>query len=120
MDKQEWLTRRDGGGGISVENLPAALERLAAYEDAEEQGRLVRLPCKVGTRLYHVAKLTDKVTEYTVDGFEVYETVSYLVLQRYGERKSVPVACLRESYFFTSAEAEAALQEREEAAGNGA
>lgn len=30
MDKQERLTRRDDGGGISVANLPAALERLAA------------------------------------------------------------------------------------------
>ena len=27
------------------------LEKLAAYEDAEEQGLLVRLPCKVGDTL---------------------------------------------------------------------
>lgn len=29
-----------------------ALERLAAYEDAEEQGLLLRLPCKVGDAAY--------------------------------------------------------------------
>ena len=29
-----------------------ALEKLAAYEDLEEQGLLVRLPCKVGDTVY--------------------------------------------------------------------
>ena len=28
------------------------LDKLAAYEDAEEQGLLVRLPCKVGDKVY--------------------------------------------------------------------
>lgn len=27
-------------------------EKLAAYEDAEEQGLLIRLPCKVGSNIY--------------------------------------------------------------------
>ena len=30
------------------------LNRLAEYEDAEEQGLLVRLPCKVGDRVYGI------------------------------------------------------------------
>lgn len=30
------------------------LEKLADYEDLEEQGRLVKLPCKVGARLYWI------------------------------------------------------------------
>lgn len=30
------------------------IKKLAAYEDAEEQGRLVRLPCKVGTAIWRV------------------------------------------------------------------
>lgn len=30
-----------------------AIEKLAAYEDAEEQGLLLRLPCKVGDMLYY-------------------------------------------------------------------
>lgn len=29
-----------------------AMEKLAAYEDAEEQGLLLRLPCKVGDTVY--------------------------------------------------------------------
>ena len=31
-----------------------ALNRLAEYEDMEEQGLLVRLPCKVGDRVYGI------------------------------------------------------------------
>ena len=31
------------------------LTKLADYEDAEEQGLLLRLPCKVGDTVYHIA-----------------------------------------------------------------
>lgn len=31
-----------------------AIEKLAAYEDAEEQGLLLWLPCKVGDKLYRI------------------------------------------------------------------
>lgn len=33
-----------------------AMEKLADYEDSEEQGLLLRLPCKVGDTLYRVNK----------------------------------------------------------------
>lgn len=39
-----------------------AIVRLAAYEDAEEQGLLVRLPCKVGD------------TVFLVEGHSVYKS----------------------------------------------
>ena len=29
-------------------------ERLKAYEDMEEQGLLLRIPCRIGTRIYQV------------------------------------------------------------------
>lgn len=31
-----------------------ALDKLAAYEDAEEQGRLIVLPCKIGTPCFRI------------------------------------------------------------------
>lgn len=37
---------------VTVKDEQDALQKLAAYEDAEEQGRLVRLPCKVGDTIY--------------------------------------------------------------------
>lgn len=33
-------------------NLQALINKLAAYEDAEEQGLLLQLPCKVGDTVY--------------------------------------------------------------------
>lgn len=33
-----------------------ALEKLAAYEDAEEQGLFLRLPCKVGDKVYLISE----------------------------------------------------------------
>lgn len=33
-------------------NLQALINKLAAYEDAEEQGLLLKLPCKVGDTVY--------------------------------------------------------------------
>lgn len=44
----------------------AAADKLAAYEDAEEQGRLVMLPCKVG----------DKVRDKIADHIFTIETVA--------------------------------------------
>lgn len=37
---------------LSPDEITAALSRLAEYEAAEREGRLVRLPCKVGTVIY--------------------------------------------------------------------
>lgn len=37
---------------LSGEYLYPAIEKLATYEDLEEQGLLVRLPCKVGDDVY--------------------------------------------------------------------
>ena len=50
------------------------LDKLATYEDLEEQGLLVRLPCKVGDYLYcivngEVKKL--KVHSFGVSDFEI-------------------------------------------------
>ena len=37
-----------------------ALNRLAEYEDAEEQGLLLRLPCKVGDSYFAIKKFCDE------------------------------------------------------------
>ena len=39
-------------------------EKLAAYEDLEEQGLLVRLPCKVGTKVYAISSFLDCIYNY--------------------------------------------------------
>lgn len=42
------------------------LEELKSYKDAEEQGLLVRLPCKVGTEVYYILGIPNK-TPCTID-----------------------------------------------------
>lgn len=41
------------------EEIDAVYRKLKAYEDAEEQGLLLRLPCKVGTIIYKIENNTD-------------------------------------------------------------
>lgn len=65
-------TYSDGTHG-AADNLPCGensygykgllLEALGKYEDLEEQGRLLRLPCKVGSNIYRI----------TDDGIDVAE-----------------------------------------------
>lgn len=58
----ERLTERDCNGDVYVKqhDYVAASERLAEYEDLEEQGKLLRLPCKVGTRIYKIVYCLDR------------------------------------------------------------
>ena len=43
-----------------------AMEKLADYEDLEEQGRLIKLPCKVGDTVYLI-KNSEKIVERKAD-----------------------------------------------------
>ena len=43
-----------------------AMEKLADYEDLEEQGRLIKLPCKVGDTVYLI-KNSEKIAERKAD-----------------------------------------------------
>lgn len=49
------------------------MKRLAEYEDAEEQGLLLRLTCKVGSTLYQ--PINSHVNEYKVIGlcFDIFQ-----------------------------------------------
>ena len=88
------------------------VEKLAEYEDLEEQGLLLRLPCKVGDKAYYVHK--GGIDEVEVDSFfinvNVFANVSfYIGSDRFGKTLT-PYKTL----FFTKAEAEEALKKMEE------
>ena len=58
LDKMIWF--KDQGLKIEPCEMNAhhcrmILEKLADYEDLEEQGLLVRLPCKVGTEVFVIS-----------------------------------------------------------------
>ena len=52
--------------------VPKLYSRLAKYEDAEEQGLLLRLPCKVGDTVWFVGN--DFVNDYEVRRYIVDES----------------------------------------------
>ena len=73
-------------------------EKLARFEDLEEQGRLIELPCAVGDTIYYLLGIPNKTP------CEIEETKFYLSdLNRIGK-----------DLFLTKAEAEAALKGAEE------
>lgn len=93
-------------GNSSVADIGDILGKLAEYEDLEEQGLLLRLPCKVGTKVYAINRIID----YGEVGDEA--TYSYSIIERefqiymmmeYGE------LVFGKTVFLTQAEAEQKL-----------
>ena len=59
----------DDGGCINGCIVPKLYKHLAEYEDLEEQGLLLKLPCKIGTnKLYYI---DDDKEIYRINGDEV-------------------------------------------------
>lgn len=99
-------------------NSIRADRKLGEYEDAEEQGLLLRLPCKVGDTAYYLHRVyleNEDKWIYKIDEVEVYSfmlninifvNVNYYIgSDRYGKTLT-PYKTL----FFTREEAEAALE----------
>ena len=114
-------TYSDGSHG-AADNLPCGensyqykellLETLGKYEDAEEQGLLLRLPCKDGTEVYNITWWDDVQEKVVVKGKTYYRTVHkhkvtkstfrYFDIDEFGK-----------TIFLTKEEAEAKLKEME-------
>lgn len=101
-----------------------ALIRLAEYEDAEEQGLLVRLPCKLGDTVYRVIrgkKGRGHIAPATVSGLHLGDTTrnrryqkeyEYLVLRVDGGFCAhVNKKDIGKTVFLTREEAEKALED---------
>ena len=87
------------------------LEELKSYKEAEEQGLLVRLPCKVGDALYCIDN--GIVETLIVNSFRIY---NFNRVEIYFENASGFALCtfegeLDEGYFLTREEAEKKLKE---------
>lgn len=91
-------------------------KRLAEYEDAEEQGLLVRLPCKVGDTLYHASHAFKRVDEYTVLSISMLlsPNVSRMEINAVNHRGAVlpfDVSDFSDTVFLTREAAEKALED---------
>lgn len=106
----ERLTSRheDGFAVIPAGIGPEACERLAHYEDLEERGRLVVLPCKVGAKVY--GHRGYEVSEYTVAVISLATYNWYLRCQNFDSDFWITDAEIGKTVFLTREEAEAALR----------
>ena len=115
-----------GYGRIQVGH---AVDKLAEYEDLEEQNRLLKLPCAVGDTVYRVHKGTklspDRTYECRVVGVkQEYNTFSVKLYANINEETySIWIddwfdRCqIGYEFFLTREEAEAALKELERGKG---
>ena len=93
-------------------------EKLAAYEDAEEQGLLMRLPCKVGDKIFlDFAGFGKDIDEFTVkdfhlDCFEDGEIILYCDYESNDKTLSgqIDVMEFGKTVFLTKNEAKAKLK----------
>lgn len=95
------------------EQLAEWLTQLKEYQQLEKQGRLIKLPCKVGDTVYKVNKASKKISQHKVIKFEIdktdvkaytmqiiFENFDFCFLHHFGK-----------TVFLTKSEAEAKLKE---------
>ncbi len=94
-----------------------ALDKLATYEDAEEQGQILRLPCKVGDTVYAFLSTCNYFTECQINKIELKPTLygnTCYFLEPIGHRGCL-YRCFEDEFgktvFLTKEKAEAKLKE---------
>lgn len=107
--KKRWQIN-DDYGAVMIDELNyavgEAIDKLAAYEDAEEQGLLIRLPCKLGDTVYHIVSHTSHTVDVTGCRMEwkLEDTIEPTVFRIW------MVDAIGKTIFLTHEEAETALK----------
>lgn len=115
IDDELWESACEPDG----EEIDAIYRRLKEYEDLEEQGRLIKLPCKVGDTVYYFSggyykniknwKITPiKVTEFNI---KVNKSGKLIPLALIANGTRYPMSSIGKTVFLTKSEAEAKLKE---------
>ena len=69
---KDWISGRDADGELYwLKDVAELLEELKSYKGLEEQGLLVRLPCKVGDTMYDIVGKPLRIVEHKVDAFHI-------------------------------------------------
>lgn len=95
-------------------NANKVLEKLAEYEDAEEQVLLLRLPCKVGDTVYSIMPHDNFIMKSTVEEF-VFSNIVYVIVrdELFNSRKGLSYCEKGKTWFLTKEEADQKLKEME-------
>lgn len=93
--------------------LEKVLEKLATYEDLEEQGLLVKLPCKVGDSMFRINKgAKNPIIELIVTQIDITrKSYNLEVIDRDGGELMYFKNDIGDSVFLTREEAEKKLEE---------
>ena len=106
----------DGLGASSkcdnCEIMTSICEKLGKYEDLEEQDRLIKLPCKIGTEVYDITCWDDIEEKVVVKGKAYYRTVHKHKITKLPFTYS-DIDDFGKTVFLTKSEAEQKLKEME-------
>ena len=104
---------------VSQSKLFELINKLAEYEDLEEQGLLLRLPCKVGDTVYAPLP-NNEISAWKVRTIDMGASYFDFLLvyagddeEFIGERFLLPINDIGENVFLTREEAERKLKEME-------
>ena len=119
------MRKEDKGGGTmerltnSEKEIPTLVNnekywlqvyfKLKDIEDLEEQGLLLRLPCKVGDTVYRIEN--GKITQTKITKYDIYADGS--IWFSFSTSLSLPMSKFKTCIFLTQAEAEQKLKEME-------
>lgn len=118
----ERLTRRSANGtgvyatpsGEPVKwenNCHNVLQKLADYEDLEEQGFLLRLPCKLGDTIYSIANDGKIYPVKATREVRIVNGVLHIICESCRYSDLVSYDDIGKTIFLTKSEAEAKLKE---------
>lgn len=118
----ERLTRRSANGtgvyatpsGEPVKwenNYHNVLQKLADYEDLEEQGFLLRLPCKLGDTIYSIANDGKIYPVKATREVRIVNGVLHIICESYRYSDLVSYDDIGKTIFLTKSEAETKLKE---------
>ena len=123
----ERLTQTSNKGGVAftfdlditcerseIKKILKVAEKLKDYEDAEEQGLLLRLPCTVGDKIYIIKPYG--IEEASITGISEADDIDCFCFEIYIDPDCHEIIALEEfndTWFLTEAEAEAKLKEME-------
>lgn len=101
----------DDGGCINGCIVPKLYKHLAEYEDLEEQGLLLKLPCKIGTTVYDI-RWWDNITKKVKVGGETYYKTVYKHKVSKSKFSLHDYDDIGKEVFLTKEEAEKALERK--------
>lgn len=95
----------------NCKTIDDVIDKLAQYEDLEEQGLLLRLPCKVGNTVYSIANDGKIYPVKATREVRIVDGVLHIICESCKYSDLVSYDDIGKTVFLTQAEAEAKLKE---------